>query len=75
MNALRRAGYGSAPSSQCNRRSEQSPPVSGGSTGTPHNPIREGLPTNRELSPTFMDGPSDSNYSGFDAISVRAVIR
>ncbi len=40
-----------------------------------HNLVREGLPTNRELSPTFMDGPSDSNYSGFDAISVRAVIR
>jgi len=27
MNALRRAGPGSAPSSQCNRRSEQSPTV------------------------------------------------
>jgi hypothetical protein len=47
MNALRRAGSGSAPSSQCNRRSEQSPPVLGGSTGPPRNPIREGLPTIR----------------------------
>jgi hypothetical protein len=33
-----------------------------------------GLPTKRELSPTSTDERSDRNYSGFDAISVRAVM-
>jgi len=50
-------------------------PKTGRVTGNPSViPIKEGL-TNRELSPTFTDGPSDSNYSGFDAISAKAVIR